>query len=167
MKNNSHRNDQTRRTILQLLWQHQSNVEKFNRIQSDPIIKEWKTDYMMRKSSGGIVAETYEPKLESQGKHASIEEALMLEKSNVFDHIHQIELRIQVVRLLMLSLREEYVRLIELRYFNRLSVEKVCEALFCSRSTFYRRHDLVLEELVREFDRLFTEEDRKFLLDEH
>ncbi|WP_154826139.1 hypothetical protein [Kallipyga gabonensis] len=164
MINNSKNRNLTRRAIIKLLRQHQSNVEKYSRIRNDPTISEWKSDFMMRKVSGGIVAENYDRLPGQQSPGSSIEETLLLEKSNVLDHIHHIELRIQVVRILLLSLREEYVRLVELRYFNRLPVEKVCEALFCSRSTFYRRHDQVLEELTDEFNRLFTEEDREILI---
>ncbi|WP_304261956.1 ECF-type sigma factor [Kallipyga massiliensis] len=162
--NNNQRKSETRKVIIQLLRRHQSNVDKYSRIKSDPTIREWKADYMMRKATGGIVAENYERKPGKRNAHASIEETLLVEKSNVFDQIHRIELQIQVVRILLLSLQEENVRLVELRYFCHLPVEKVCEALYCSRSTFYRRHDLVLDELTDEFDRLFTEEDREILI---
>lgn len=141
--------------VMEMLTEHQSNLDKYNRLKNDETIREWQNDYLARKESGGILAVSAEVSY-GDSLPKSIEETLLMEQENVLGILRALKLRIQFVKLLLLSIREDYVKLIKLRYFQKLTVGKVCEAMYCSRSTFYRIHDQVMEELVKEYDRLMN-----------
>lgn len=148
-----HNVNDSRTLVIKLLKEHRSNVEKYNRIKNDETIKEWQSDYNARKESGGVKAMRND-KISNKTGPTSIEETLILEQENVLGKIKDINIKIQFVKLLLLSIEEDHVKLLRLRYFEHMTVGKVCDALYCSRSTFYRMHDRIIDELVEEYERL-------------
>ncbi len=143
----------TKTLVIKMLKEHRSNVEKYNRIKNDETIREWQSDYKARKESGGVMALNTE-RASSKIRPTSIEETLILEQENVLSKIRDINIKIQFVKLLLLSISEDHVKLLQLRYFENLTVGRVCDALYCSRSTYYRLHDRIIDELVEEYERL-------------
>lgn len=146
-------NEKTKVLVIKMLKEHRSNVEKYNRIKNDETIKEWQSDYIARKESGGMMASKANRPGSKPGP-ASIEETLILEQENVLNKIRDIKIKIQFVKLLLMSIEENHVKLLQLRYFENFTVGRVCDALYCSRSTYYRLHDQIINELSEEYERL-------------
>lgn len=149
----------TREVIIEMLKEYPLNCEKYSRIKEDETIREWKLDYMTRQGTGGLkaggIGTLYPLSRTYSNKYASIEEALLLEKENVLDRIYELNIQIQIVKLLILSLREDMVKLVDLRYFKRKTVRFICSELYCSRSTFYRKNNEILDYLAVEYEQLF------------
>lgn len=150
---------ETRKLIVQMLKEYPLNCKKYEKLKKDNYVQEWKMDYMTRQAAGGLKSAgtmaRISPTKAFQRKYASIEEALLLEKENVIDRIYELSIQIQIVKLLLLSLREDFMQLVELRYFQKKTVKTICEELYCSRSSFYRKNAKLLDYLAVEYEQLF------------
>lgn len=154
----------TKWLVIEMLRRHHENIEKYLRIEQDDTIQEWKADYMTRLQTGGLKSQSLRTTHADASKKDSIEESLLMEQQHVLDNLRDLKLRIQVVKVLLLNIRQDNLHLIEMRYFQKMPVEQVCAVLFCSRSTYYRRHNQTITALAREFERLFGKEDRGRML---
>lgn len=150
----------TRDLIVEMLKEYPLNCKKYSKLNNDKTVMEWKMDYLTRQDAGGLKSGGT-PSLQPiekgyNGKYASIEEALLMEEENVVDRIYELKIQIQIVKLLILSLREDMYDLVDLRYFKRKSVQEICEVYFCSRSTFYRKNNEIIDFLAVEYEQLFV-----------
>lgn len=149
----------TREVVVEMLKEYPLNCEKYSRIKKDETVREWKLDYMTRQGTGGLkaggVGAAYPVSRAYSNKYSSIEEALLMEKENVMDRIYELNIQIQIVKLLILSLREDMVKIVDLRYFQKKTVRVICSELYCSRSTFYRKNNEILDYLAVEYEQLF------------
>ena len=78
-----------------------------------------------------------------------------MERRQFFSTLERLKIEVQLVKLLLLHLSDEDVALLTNRYYKGYSISRVCAEMFFSRSTFYRRHEEILEQLVSYYDAIF------------
>lgn len=173
-----------RTRVLDLIENYKTNVERLKRYYKDETVREWANDFSIamdafgtsvedadkRRSqeSGRLINERYnpillkKPDLERRGEsdgarrgEPDLEAIVAWEKAALFSEMDQIKAEVEVVKLLMLQLRDVDYDLISYRYFQGFSVSQVCQTLFFSRSTFYRRHEQIINALALHYHQLF------------
>ncbi len=73
------------------------------------------------------------------------------ERRQLFEMLATQRAEVQLVKLLVLTLRDSELQLIRLRYFRGMSITMVCGEMFMSRSTFYRKHDEIVKHLCEAY----------------
>lgn len=147
--------------IIQLLKKYPNNLLELEQYQENEIISEWQGEY-----HAYMQAREKSEKQEAgqDGSTGSIEEnrtldkinsLIMKEKRYVLAKIQAVQMEVQLVKILMMGLERKSELLISLRYFNKLSVAKVCDELFISRSTYYRQHERIMKKMAGHYDKIF------------
>lgn len=133
--------------VIDLLKSYRSNSQKLKKLERDETIREWKMDYKYRIENGGINS----PKIKgvrSSDTKESMQEKLMLERENVLSMLEKLRLEVEVTKLLLFQLNEDQSELIRLRYIENFQVHQICAQLYISKSSFYRRHTAILNQLT-------------------
>lgn len=136
-----------KKRIMQLLYNYRSNELRLQRLEQDEMIKEWQLDYSSRANDGGVSS----PNLglsKSKPSEQSIQERLLDEKQNISTLLERLRDETEMTKLLLLQLNEYDLNLISMRYFDRYQVHQICNRLYISKSSFYRKHGEVIQKLM-------------------
>ncbi|MDD7592720.1 MAG: helix-turn-helix domain-containing protein [Peptoniphilaceae bacterium] len=143
--------EDARRRVEQLIENYKTNLERLHRYYTDETVREWASAFFARLTPYDVT-----PEPEELSGEVPLTDVLELEKKAVFSEMDRLKAEIQVVKLLMLQLPDVDYDLIAYRYFQGYTISQVCQTLFISRSTFYRRHDLILDTLALHYHHLFS-----------
>ncbi|MBY0584892.1 hypothetical protein K5I04_05465 [Murdochiella sp. Marseille-P8839] len=139
--------------IIDLLSRYKVNQEKLDRYRDDELVREWQAgeDYL------ASLAPPTPPKEENAlcPDLPPLSFLLELERRQFFSTMERLKIEVQLVKLLLLHLSDEDVELLTNRYYKGYSISRVCSEMFFSRSTFYRRHEEILDKLVAYYDAIF------------
>lgn len=144
---------EARDRVIHLLKNYKSNTQRIKRLETDDTIREWHLDYTSRAHGGGMSSPNlYRPKANHTDK--SIQEKLLDEKQNVLVMLQRLQQDIEITQLLLLQLSDEDVQLIQMRYFDRYQVHQICNHLYISKSSFYRRQGDIIDRLVQYYQNI-------------
>ncbi|WP_071705759.1 hypothetical protein [Murdochiella vaginalis] len=140
--------------IIDLLSRYKTNQEKLERYREEEIVREAQSvnDYVaaMIPTQKSVSSDS-----SSCLDLPSLSFLLELEKRQFFSTLERLKIEVQLVKLLLLHLSDEDVTLLTNRYYKSYSISRVCSEMFFSRSTFYRRHEEILNQLVLYYDSIF------------
>lgn len=152
MANLPRADEPNKKTIIRLLRAHEANVDALNRYQRDDLIQEWQEEYQCYLTKGDPTA-LLGPR--EDPAFLRLQENLLQEKKDILARMQELQMQVHLVRILLIHLDEGDIELIRLRYFDNFSVGRVCEELYISRSTFYRRNDEILGSLSEHYKKIF------------
>lgn len=140
--------------IIGLLSRYKANQEKLDRYRDDEVVREWQAgeNYaaaLLPSKSSNTTENALCPDL------PSLSFLLEMERRQFFSTLERLKIEVQLVKLLLLHLSDEDVALLTNRYYKGYSISRVCAEMFFSRSTFYRRHEEILDHLVAYYDAIF------------
>lgn len=134
------------KSIQVLLKNYSKNAERLYRMEKDEVLREWNTEYTIRKKK-------IEP-----GVYSHLQQKLHYEKRQILDSMAQLRMQVELTKLLLLQLNDKDRELIQMRYLQHLPVQTICLRLFLSKSSFYRRHSRILEDLAKYYQDFMEKE---------
>lgn len=150
--------------VKDLLVNHEKNLKLIESLEQNETIREWREDYRSREKTGGVNAVSYTEVGSGSRDNASMQEKLMLEKENILQKIERIRYDVELTKLLLFQLDDDDQRLLRLRYMEEMGIRDVCDQLYISKSTFYRKHDVIIAlmaQYLEQFDQMLEEEESK------
>lgn len=144
--------------LIGLMKNYNKNLKKLSQLENDQAVREWEQDYRARRMDGAIKSVSVPLHQSEHGVPTSIQERMILEEERVVEKLYGLKLGVQMVQLLLLGLDDEERKLIESRYFKNKSVVEICEELFISRSTYYRRLNDVMDKMLASMRVIYDEQ---------
>lgn len=136
--------ENARSKVEDLLENFRSNVDRLERVRNRNTLQEWEKDYL---SEGAHESSEIEQK---------VRESVRLEKQKVLDSLERDHLDVEITQLLLLELPFQEREIVRLRYFHRKKVKEICGILFISKSSFYRKHQNIIDRMAKGYDRLMA-----------
>lgn len=140
--------------VRALLNEYTANTSRLRRMEANATFSEWEEDYRARRATGGMYTPSFEKRIRGNGR-GSIQEHLLLEQEEVCEKIRSLRAKADLTKFLLFQLNEDERRLIEMKFFEKLPVRVICELLFMSRSSMYRRTDAVIKKLAEIYGDFF------------
>lgn len=142
----------SRERVIELLLTYRVNTERLARYQGDETIREWQAEYQTPVVKEEMLL--HHVPLSGLVEDA-VEQIMAREKEKILSGYEKMNIEAQLVKLLLLHLSDSDVELLTYRYFEGFSISRVCELMYFSRSTFYRRHDEIIDDLTAYYSSLF------------
>nr|WP_072515142.1 hypothetical protein [Ndongobacter massiliensis] len=140
--------------VRALLNEYMVNASRLRRMEANATFSEWEEDYRARRATGGVRASLLERTIRGNHK-GSIQEHLLMEQEEVCEKIRNLRAKADLTKFLLFQLNEDERRLIEMKFFEKISVRTICEILYVSRSSLYRRIDAVIKKLAMIYSDFF------------
>lgn len=147
--------------VKHLLINFEKNKKLLASLEKNETIREWREDYRSREHTGGLHSLDWTETKGHRNTNTSMQEKLFLEKESILQRLESVRYDVELTKLLLFQLDDIDQQLIQLRFVESMCIRDVCDSLYISKSTFYRRHEQILNVMaayLKRFDTLTAEE---------